>query len=80
MKHEGDGDTNCNWCTRNNDLVKKLEDFEILGELKIRTRMETAMVIYPRMHELSQLQIAGDTVLKQNAIFQQTALAVGPKM
>ena len=33
MKHEGDGDTHCNWCTRNNShrLVKELENLEISG-------------------------------------------------
>ena len=33
MEHEGDGDTNCNWCTWNNPqvLVKELEDLEIRG-------------------------------------------------
>ena len=37
MEYEGDGDTNCNWCTRKipKGLVKGLED------LKIRERTKT---------------------------------------
>ena len=33
MEHEGDDDTNCNWCALKNPqgLVKRLEDFEIRG-------------------------------------------------
>ena len=33
MEHEGDGDTNCIWCTWNNPpkLIKAPEDFKIGG-------------------------------------------------
>ena len=36
MEHEGDGDTSCNWCTRNNllGLGKGLEDLEIRGQVE----------------------------------------------
>ena len=35
-EHEGDGDTNCNWCTRNNSqsLEKGLDDLEIRGRVE----------------------------------------------
>ena len=36
MEHEGDGDTNCGWCTWKilKGLVKRLEDLEIRGQLE----------------------------------------------
>ena len=36
MEHEGDGDTNCNLCTRNNPqiLVKGVENLEIRGKVE----------------------------------------------
>ena len=36
MEHEGNGDTNYNWCTWNNpkELVKGLEDLEIRGRVE----------------------------------------------
>ena len=38
----------------------------------------TVVVIYPRTLELSQLRTAAGTALSEKAIFQQTALTVGP--
>ena len=37
MEHEGDGDTNCNWCTLNNP--QRLDKGN--GNLKIRGQVET---------------------------------------
>ena len=36
MEREGDGDTNCNWCTQKipKGLIKRLEDLEIKGQVK----------------------------------------------
>ena len=36
MEHEGDGKTNCIWCTQNNSkvLVKEMEDLEIRGQVE----------------------------------------------
>ena len=36
MKHEGDGDTNCNWCSQHTHqrIVKGLEELEIRGQVE----------------------------------------------
>ena len=36
MEHKVDGDTNCNWCPWNNPqiLIKRLKDFEIIGQIE----------------------------------------------
>ena len=54
MEHDGDGDTNCNWCTRNNPrrIGKRLEDLEIRGHVEtIQTTLLRSARILRRVLE-----------------------------